>query len=314
MLALAVHVLWGGSAHFGPAELIGAFGRPGADDPVATVLWQVRLPRGLGAGLAGALLAVVGAVFQSLFRNPLAEPYVVGVSSGASAAGALAVVAGVAGGLGLLVAAWLGGMASLALVFALGRPQGSASVGRLLLAGVVVGTLLGAVTVLVLLMGHRDTNQVLRWMMGSTTPMFWDRVGVLAVALAAGTAVLARQARALNTVAMTGQLADTLGVDAKSLTRTVLWTGSAMVGVSVGAVGLVGFVGLAAPHIARTLLGPDLRRTLPASMALGAAMLLVADVLAIRLLPGIELPVGAVTAVLGAPLLLYLLRDREIYL
>lgn len=313
-LALCLHVLFGGSTHFAPAELVGALFRPQADDTLTTVMWQVRLPRGLGAGLAGALLAVVGAAFQSLFRNPLAEPYVVGVSSGASAAGALAVVLGMSGGLGLVVSAWLGGLAALALVFGLARPEGSGSMGRLLLAGVVVGTMLGAATVIVLLLGHKDTNQILRWMMGSTSPMFWDRVLMLALVLVVGMAVLWRQTRALNTVAMTGRLAETLGVEAKALTRTVLWTGSAMVGVSVGAVGLIGFVGLAAPHIARTLLGPDLRRTLPASAALGATLLLLADVTAIRLLPGIELPVGAVTAVLGAPVLLYLLRGRENYL
>jgi len=314
LLALALHVSFGGSSHFAPADLVAALFRPRADDTLTTVMWQVRLPRGLGAGLAGALLAVVGAAFQSLFRNPLAEPYVVGVSSGASAAGALAVVVGLSGGLGLVVSAWLGGLGALALVFGLARPEGSASMGRLLLAGVVVGTMLGAMTVVVLLLGHRDTNQILRWMMGSTSPMFWDRVLLLALALLVGMAVLWRKTRALNTVAMTGRLAETLGVDAKALTRTVLWAGSAMVGVSVGSVGLIGFVGLAAPHVARTLYGPDLRRTLPASAALGATLLLLADVLAIRLLPGVELPVGAVTAVLGAPVLLYLLRGRENYL
>ncbi|MBS1709025.1 MAG: iron ABC transporter permease, partial [Armatimonadetes bacterium] len=208
-------------------------------------------------------------------------------------------------------AAWVGGLLSLALVFALGGPERQAGTGRLLLAGVVVGTMLGSITVLILLLGHRDTNQILRWMMGSTSPMFWERVVLLAFSLVAGALVLLRQARALNTVAMTGRLASTLGVDADRLTRIVLWTGSAMVGVCVGAVGLIGFVGLAAPHIARTLFGPDLRKTLPASALLGGTLLLFADVIAIRLLPGVEMPVGAVTAVLGAPVLLYLLRQRE---
>lgn len=314
MVALLLHVALGGSTRYGPADLLGALLHPGAEEAATTVLWQVRLPRALGAGISGALLAVVGAAFQSLFRNPLAEPYVVGVSSGSSAAGALAVVLGLSGllgGLGLVAAAWLGGLGSLALVFALGRPQGSGGTGRLLLAGVVTGTMLGSVTVLVLLMGNKDTNQILRWMMGSTSPMFWNRVALLLGFLVVGTAILLRQARALNTVAITGHLAESFGVDARRLTRIVLWTGSAMTGMSVGAVGLIGFVGLAAPHITRKLLGPDLRRTIPGSAAAGGALLLFADVLAQRLIPGVEMPVGAVTAVLGAPVLLALLRGRE---
>lgn len=311
--SLLLHISLGGSTQIGPFDLIQQISRgdAGGQDAVNTIVWRIRLPRACAAALVGALLASVGAAFQLLFRNPLAEPYVLGVSSGAALGGSLAVVIGVsaaAAGLGQTALAFLGGIASLLLVMAIGRGR---RVETTLLAGVVVGSMLSAVLSMILLMAGRDSNQLLRWLLGSTSPMFWERVALLAIVLAVGLALLLRTSRRLNAFAMGESAALRLGVDAPKLRRQILLVGSAMAAAAVGTVGIIPFVGLAAPHAARRLLGPDARWNLPASALMGASLLLLADVLAQRLRPGIEIPLGAVTAFLGAPALLALLRRRQ---
>jgi iron complex transport system permease protein len=264
--------------------------------------------------LVGGILGSVGAAFQALFRNPLAEPYVVGVSSGAAVGGCIALVAGFAGALGGMAGlclAFAGGLGSLLLVVALARRRGIINIPSLLLAGVVVGSLLAAVLVLVLLAAGQDTNQVLRWLLGSMTPMFWPRILILLVTLVLGLAVLMRETRRLNAFSVSEASAQRLGVNTFRLRNLVLVTGTAMAAVAVGTVGIIGFLGLVAPHIARRTLGIDLRHSLLGSALIGSALLLGADLLAQRVLPGIELPVGAVSAALGAPTLLILLRSRE---
>ena len=179
LLALLLHIGVGSSMWMTPWQIVeqiirGDQGR--AADPANLIVWQIRLPRALGCVMVGAILGSVGAAFQALFRNPLAEPYVVGVSSGAAVGGCIALVFGFSGalfGLAGLACAFIGGLASLMLVMALARQRGTISVPGLLLAGVVVGSLLAAVLSLVLLAAGQDTNQVLRWLLGSMTPMVW---------------------------------------------------------------------------------------------------------------------------------------------
>jgi iron complex transport system permease protein len=278
------------------------------------IVWQIRLPRALACLLVGAILGLVGSAFQALFRNPLAEPYIVGVSSGAAVGGAAALVLGVAGafyGLGLMAFAVAAGALSLTLVLALAGRRGATDVQTLLLAGVVVGAMLAAVLALLLFGAGLDANQLLRWLLGSTTPMYWNRIAILAAALAAGLAILLPQAKRLNALAMGEETAQRLGVNAARLKRTLLLTGTGMAAVTVGSVGVIGFLGLVAPHLSRTLLGVDWRWSMLGAGALGAGLLLVSDVLAQRILGGAELPVGVVTAVIGAPFLLALLRRQE---
>ncbi|MEA2552245.1 MAG: iron complex transport system permease protein [Fimbriimonadaceae bacterium] len=257
------------------------------------------------------MLSVVGSSFQALFRNPLADPYVVGVSSGAAVGGSAAIVLGLEGlwgGLGIMGLAFLGGLGSLLLVFGLARRRGVVDVSTLLLAGVVVGSLLAALTTLVLYAAGEDTNKVLRWLLGSMTPMFYDRLVVMAVAAAVGSAVLILQARQLNAFAISESTAKHLGIDTRRLKWIVLVTGTVLAAICVGAVGIIGFLGLVAPHISRRLLGVDWRLSMPGALMIGPTLLLMADVAAQRALPNMELPVGVVTALLGAPFLLVLLR------
>ena len=294
-----------------PADVLRVLFHPDPNSRDYAVVWDIRLPRALACVLVGAMLATVGASFQALYRNPLADPYIVGVSSGAAAGGALAFLLGLTGlwgGLGTMGLGFVGGLASLGLVFSLATTRGVVNVRNLLLCGVVVGSLLWAVTTLVLYLAGQDTNKILAWLLGSMSPMFMDRIIVMAVTAAIGIPILILQARKLNAFAISEATARTLGVDTTRLKFTVLITGTAMAAVCVGAVGIIGFLGLVSPHIARRLLGVDWRLSMPAALLLGPTLLLAADILAQRAIPSTELPVGVVTALIGAPFLLVLLR------
>lgn len=308
-LAVA-YLTWGGSVHLSPGQILAALAGQG-DLTSATVVWQLRVPRLMAAIVAGTALGGVGAVFQTLLRNPLAEPYVMGVSAGAGVGGTLVLAAGLglaAGGSLTVLGGVAGGLASLAAVLALAGWFRHRDVVRLILAGVVAGSMLASLSTVLLLLVGKDTNVVLRWLLGSLTPMYLERVVLMAVpaALALGYAWL--KARELNAFAFGDELAGRLGVDTRREVVIHLVLGTAAVGAVVGSAGIIGFVGLVAPHIARSLAGPDLRRSLGLSAVVGAIVLLVSDFVAQKIVPGTELPVGAVTAVLGSPILLVLLR------
>lgn len=274
------------------------------------ILWQIRLPRALACAGAGGILGMVGAVYQAVFRNPLAEPYVIGVSSGAAVGGTFAVIAGLDFGLARIGLASVGALASLTLVLALARRQGAVNIHTLLIGGVVVGAFLSGVLTLSLWMAGFDTGKILWWLLGSTNPMFWDRTWLILAALVIGAVVLYRQSRALNAFAVGEFMAERQGVEVAKLKWVVLVSSSILTGVVVGSVGIIGFVGQLAPHVARRIAGNDLRVTLPLSAFTGSTLLLVADVLAQRIHPPMEMPLGAVTAFVGAPFLLWLLRKR----
>jgi iron complex transport system permease protein len=315
-VVLAVlHAAWGGSAGLGLDEILRELQRgDGAAGASNIIVWRLRLPRMAGAALCGAGLGLVGSAFQSLFRNPLAEPYVVGVSSGAALGGALAILLGwtAAGATWILPAAGaVGGLAALLLVLSLAGFRGGVKIESLLLSGVAVGAALSAWVSVALLMAGQDSNIVLRWLLGSVTPMFWDRVAILAVLIPPAAAAMLLQARSLNAMAAGEFMAERVGVRTGRVKWTVLGSGAVLAGAIVGTVGIIPFLGLAAPQIARSLVGGDARRALPASMLAGSALLLAADLAAQRIQPGLELPVGSVTALIGAPFLIRLLQRRD---
>lgn len=242
---------------------------------------------------------------QGVFRNPLADPYITGSASGAAVGGVLAFLAPLPA-LELLtrpVFAMVTSGAALALVLALAPNRKQTT--ELLLSGVVVGSFLSAFTSFLLLHFGKDTNQVLRWLLGDTSSMFWPRIAVIAVALAICFWPLLKCARALNALSLGSEVSDSLGFDSAAMQRTALGLSTVLVAVVVGSVGIIPFVGLVAPHIARRLLGPDWRLGLPSSALVGGALLLAADLFAQRLN---DIPVGLITAMLGAPALLVMLR------
>ena len=313
VLVFLFHVGLGGSVRLSPSEILAELfrGPTGGESLANSILWDIRLPRSLAALLAGGVLGAIGTAFQSFFRNALAEPYVVGVSSGAGLFGTIALISGAGLAMnGLLVplVATMGGMLSLGLVMLIGWSKGRLDVLRLLIGGIVVGQILSASMTVVLLASGEDTNQVLRWLMGSLTPMDFQQVVVLAIALVISIVMLGMTARQLNVIAVEHTLAERLGINVKKLSFWVLGLGAFAVSLVVGTVGIIGLVGLVAPHIARSWLGADNRRVWPIATSIGAMLLGLADLAAQRIIPSAELPVGAVTAIVGAPVLIWILR------
>lgn len=286
-----------------------------ADGAAADIVLAVRLPRvGLAAGV-GAALAVAGVVFQALLRNPLADPFVLGVSGGAALGGIAVLTLGSAFGLGYAAvppAAFAGAIGALLLLLAVAGPVGRVSTTSLLLVGVVFNAFASAAIVfLASLAGLAEGAQVFLWLIGSLADARPALVGWVAGFVAAGLLAVFPFARALDLLALGEDSAALLGIDAARARRWLLLASSLLVGAAVSVAGLVGFVGLVVPHALRLVLGPDHRLLVPASALGGAAFLVVCDTLARSVLGGRELPVGALTALAGGPFFLVLVRRAQ---
>ncbi|MDI3290331.1 iron ABC transporter permease [Polyangium sp. 15x6] len=297
-----------------PISLSNALAEPGL---ARTILLDVRLPRVALAAMAGAGLGVVGAAFQALLRNPLAEPYVLGVSGGAALGATTAIALGLGAttllGAALIPAAsLLGGLVATSLVYAVARGmRGGASGTAILLAGVMVNSMAAAlITFLKALVPPSRAQQLLRWLVGFVDLPHVSSLLAALVYVGVGCMVLLLDAGRLNILVLGDETAGTLGVDVRALERRTFIASSCVVGAIVSLTGLIGFVGLVVPHAVRRLIGPDQRRVLPVSFLSGATMLIGCDLvarLAFRSL-GTEPPVGAVTALIGGPAFLVLLR------
>lgn len=285
-----------------------------ADVPahVYTVVTQVRAPRVLLGAVVGAGLAVVGMTLQALVRNPLAEPFLLGVSSGASV-GAVAVIVSGVGVLGWLspsLAAFAGSLAALGLVYGLSGGAGQVTTTRLVLAGVAVSYVLSAVTSLMLLTaGSGDrARQVLSWLLGGLGSARWGTLWLPLTVVAAGVILLLAQARTLNVLLAGESAAATMGVDTQRFRVRMFILTSLVTGVLVASSGPIGFVGLILPHAVRLVVGSDHRHALPAAALAGAGFLVLADIAARTLAAPQEIPVGVLTALCGGPFFLWLLR------
>ena len=278
-----------------------------------SVVWQLRLPRVLLAAAAGAGLAVCGCVLQAVTRNVLAEPYLLGISSGASTGAVLVIVLGLgAGSVTLAGGALVGGVVSFALVFAL-MGRDTADTSRVVLTGVVVGQLFAAVTSLVVTSwGDADaTRGITYWLLGSLAAARWSSVVVCVVVVVVATGVFVLLAPALDAFAFGHDAAVSLGIDVRLLRVTVLVGAAATTAAIVAAVGAIGFVGLVVPHAARMTVGPGHRLLLPVSALAGAVFLVVADLVGRLALAPHQIPVGVVTALVGVPAFLVLLRRGQ---
>ncbi|UXA09767.1 iron ABC transporter permease [Mycobacterium sp. SMC-8] len=283
---------------------------------VHTVVTQVRAPRVLLGAVVGAGLAVVGMTLQALVRNPLAEPFLLGVSSGASV-GAVAVIVsgiGVLGWLSPSLAAFAGSLAALGLVYGLSGGAGQITTTRLILAGVAVSYALSAVTSLMLLTADSGdrARQVLTWLLGGLGSARWDTLWLPLAVVAAGVILLLAQARTLNVLLAGEAAAATMGVDTQRFRARMFVLTSLATGVLVAASGPIGFVGLMLPHAVRLVVGSDHRHALPAAALAGAGFLVLADIAARTLAAPQEIPVGVLTALCGGPFFLWLLwRDAR---
>ena len=285
------------------------------------ILAQIRMPRTLLGLTVGMVLALCGVAMQGLFRNPLADPGLVGVSSGAALGAAVAIVGGAAfGGLPeafapylLSACAFVGGLLVTALVYRLGRCDGQTNVATMLLAGIALTALAGAAIGLFTYLADDATLRTLTfWNLGSLNGASYARLWPLLLATLAVALWLPRRARALNALLLGESEARHLGFDVERLKRELVFCTALGVGAAVAAAGLIGFIGLVVPHLMRLLVGPDHRLLLPASALAGASLLLLADLVARLALAPAELPIGIVTALIGAPFFLYLLvRGRS---
>jgi len=312
LLAAAFLGVAAGPSALGVREIADALLAPERVGAAADIVLRVRLPRVLLAALVGASLAVSGVLFQALLRNPLADPYVLGVSGGAAVGGILVMSLGASFGLGQSAVppgAFAGAIITTVVLYAVAGARGRVSATNLLLTGVVFNAFASAAIIfLASAAGLTEGASIFLWLIGSLSASRVDVAAWIALFLAGGLAFALPAARSLNLLALGEESARQLGVDVSRQQRVLLIATSLMVGAAVSVAGLVGFVGLIIPHLLRLLFGPDHRLLIPAAALGGATFLVLCDTVARTVLGGRELPVGAITALAGGPLFLYLLR------
>jgi iron complex transport system permease protein len=294
---------------------------PGVDithtwtDGTGTIIFDVRLPRVLLAGIVGAALAVAGATYQGLFRNPLADPYLIGVAQGASLGAVIGFLLPIAWNLtaiGIIpVFAFTGAILATAVVYLLARVGKTLPVTTLILSGVALSALLSSIVSYLVISSNDQMHNILFWMMGSFSMSEWSEVGIVLPYVAVGIAVIVIFARLLNVMQLDEEQAQQLGVNVEKYKIILLAAATLITAASVSFVGTIGFVGIIIPHAVRLIWGADHRSLLPLSILTGAVFMIGADLLSRTILAPKELPIGVITAICGAPFFLYLLRKRK---
>ncbi|MCF8054843.1 MAG: iron ABC transporter permease [Deltaproteobacteria bacterium] len=276
------------------------------------VLLQLRLPRVLLAGMVGAILALAGAAFQSLFRNPLAEPYVLGISGGA-ALGAVLLIACGAFSLGIMWGAFAGALLATALILIVsGFYQGDTPPENVILSGVVINAFFSAIIVFVISISSASQVQTMAfWLMGDLSFVNYDELLSLFFIFIICGLIIYLQARNLNALMLGEETACQLGISPRRVRTIVILFASLSIGFGVSLSGIIGFVGIIVPHIVKMVIGYDNRLVIPASALLGASFLILADLLSRILLPPTEIPIGAITAIIGVPFFVFLLWRRR---
>ena len=307
-----------GSVPLSPAAVFTVIADHLAGHPQNTVadaiVWQIRLPRVLLAAVVGAALTTAGTVVQVLVRNSLADPFLLGVSSGASVGATAVLLFGAFAALGIWaisLGSVLGALGAMAAVFLVSRRGRALAPTQLILCGVVLSALFESVTSFLIFRGNpQATQSVLFWLLGSFGLANWPQLPIPAIALAAAMGYLLAHGRALNALAMGSGPAASLGVDVHQMRRNRFIVTSLMAGVAVAVSGVIGFVGLVVPHIVRLMVGSDHRRVLPVGVLFGAAFMVLGDLLARVIVAPQEMPIGVITAFIGAPTLIVLIRRR----
>lgn len=276
-----------------------------------SIFWDVRIPRVLLAALVGAALACAGTAMQAVFRNPLADPYIIGVSSGAAlgaaSAGLLGLTAAVATFLPPMFA-FITALLTVFVVYSLGTVRGRVYVDTLLLSGVAVAAFLGAVVSFLIYFAKEQFHQLIFWLLGSLSLANWNVVAIVFVAVVVGSIIIFLYGRDLNALLLGEETAHNLGTDPEFLKKLMLGVAALVTAVAVAFTGIIGFVGLIVPHMMRLMLGADHRLLVPASTLFGATFLIWSDAVARTVVAPTELPVGIITALCGGPFFIYLLR------
>lgn len=294
---------------------LGLIERPG-DVSRATeiILFELRLPRVALAAVVGLALAVSGTLFQGLFRNPLADPAIIGVSSGAALGAVMVIVLGggaIMGGLGISLAAFVGGMLTAFFVYRLARVGPAVHVATLLLAGIAVAAVISAAMSLLMSFAGEEIRSIYFWLLGGLSARGWTALGIVAPLIGLGVAGVGVLIRDLNLVSLGEERAAQLGVDVDRFKWQAVALGALLTGAAVSVSGVIGFVGLMTPHVMRLVVGADHRRLLPAVLLAGPTFLVLADLVSRVALAPQELPLGAVTALIGGPFFLILLRRER---
>ena len=277
-----------------------------------TIIWDIRLPRIIMAGLTGAALAVAGAAYQGMFRNPLADPYLTGISQGA-ALGAVAgflLPAAVPAAL-IPVLAFLGAILSVAAVYSIARTGRTLPVTTLILGGVAVGAFLASITSYLIIISNDKVHGIVFWLLGTFSLADWWRVAIMIPYIFVGTTILLLMARPLNVMQLDEEQAEQLGINVERTKLIILAAATLTTAAAVCFCGAIGFVGIIIPHAVRMTCGPDYRLLLPMSLLGGAAFLILADTAATTIMAPTEIPVGIITAIIGAPFFLYLLNQKK---
>jgi len=272
-----------------------------------TIILQIRLPRIILGILVGSALAVAGAAMQGLFKNPMADPYVIGISSGAAFAASIAIITGISAP----ILAFIGAMGAVFLVYNIARRNGKIAVETLLLSGIAVAAFFSATTSLVMYIAGENLHQIVFWLMGGLWASDWDKVRIAFPFIFLGIIGIFIFSRDLNAMLLGEESAQYLGVDVENVKRILLILASLITGIAVSVSGIIGFVGLIIPHIVRILIGADHRILIPSCALVGATFLILVDVLARTIIAPSELPLGIITALFGVPFFIYLLRKKK---
>jgi iron complex transport system permease protein len=299
-----------GAVRLPPGQVLAAlWGRAGGvatvEPQTLTIVWDLRLARALLAVVIGAALATAGAAYQSVFRNPLADPFIIGASGGAALGATMAIVTGLST---VLPAAFAGAVAAVALVYVLAQAGGRPGVVTLLLAGAALSTLLSSGVSLVMFLSDRNLHEIFAWLMGGLSGRSWPQLATAAPVIAAGIAALWVLARPLDALTGGEESAQSLGLNLAWARLAIVMAATLVTATAVAVAGIIGFVGLIVPHIARRMGGGSHVRLIPLSALLGGLLMLLADSLARTVMAPVELPVGILMALIGAPFFLWLLK------
>ncbi|MEH7274827.1 FecCD family ABC transporter permease [Neobacillus vireti] len=298
------------------AKLVGIISLDQIDPMFSSIVWNIRLPRVILAGIVGASLAIAGAAFQGLLRNPLADPYTLGVSSGASVGAVLTLFfqfsIPFAGSFTLPLLSILFSFLTIFFVLAFARKiERSMKVETIILTGIIFSSFLGAIISLMIALTGDELRQIIGWLLGSVSMRGWEYIKIILPFFILGSAILIFNVKELNAMSFGEERAQHLGVNVQKRKLMILTAGSILTGAAVAVSGTIGFVGLVIPHLSRLLWGPDHRHLLPLSIITGSGFLILADLISRTIISPVELPIGVITALVGAPVFALILLQRR---
>lgn len=280
-----------------------------------SIIWNIRLPRVLLGVLVGASLSLTGASFQGMFNNPMADPYIIGISSGAALGATIVIILKLNFKIlkfsSISIFAFLGGILAVMLVYNIARVKNQVPVVSLLLSGVAIGQFFTSIMSFLMVIYNNDMSKIIYWTLGSLAGKGWDPIKTLSLPILVSMVLINFFARDLNIMLTGDESAESLGINVERTKIYILLLGTFMSSIVVSVSGIIGFVGLIIPHIVRLLLGPDHRILLPASAFIGGIFMIFADTLARIIISPVEIPVGIITALFGGPFFLYLLRKKK---